>query len=422
MNILWIANSLLPEAESQLGGNKEIKGTGGWVFTLANGLIENEGINISIAAITPIVKKLTVVKGKRITYYAIPYEGDVTYHNNYEKAYKEICDIEHPDVIHIHGTEYPHSLAAINACGPNKTLVSIQGMVSVYAPYYMGGISPKEARSCFTFRSLFRPSLMAEQREMKKRGLFEIETLKKAKYVTGRTSWDRENTWAINPNAVFLNCARILRDEFYKDEWIYGKCSPHSIFLSQAGYPLKGLHKVIDAMSIVMKIYPDVQLRVAGHDITFSDASFKDRLRISSYGKLIRRKIRDYHLENNVKFTGPLNANGIKAECLRSNVFICPSSIENSPNSLGEAQILGVPCIASYVGGSMDMMRGDEDNLYRFEEVGMLAAKICAIFEKGSEIDTSTMRDLARKRHDKETIVQEQLNIYKRIIEDNNSI
>jgi glycosyltransferase involved in cell wall biosynthesis len=34
-------------------------------------------------------------------------------------------------------------------------------------------------------------------------------------------------------------------------------------------------------------------------------------------------------------------------EYRNAHIFICPSSIENSPNSLGEAQLIGVPVIAA---------------------------------------------------------------------------
>lgn len=420
MNILWITNGLLPEATAKLGGATEIKRTGGWVYTLSDALIKKGGIRITIAGIVEMVNELSIIEGECITYYAIPSRGGVHKYNNiYEKYFKEIFDNIKPDVVHIHGTEYPHALAALRACGSSRTLVSIQGMVSVYAPYFMADIKSSEVRRNVTIRSFFRPSLMEEQRDMENRGKYEVETIKLAKYITGRTSWDRDNTWAINPNAAYFQCNRILRDDFYEGNWDYNKCQPHSIFLSQAGLPLKGLHKVIEAMAIVMRKYPDVQLRVAGRDITFSSGKFLDRYRISTYGKIIKKRIKKYHLDNKVKFTGPLNGAAMKEECLRSNVFICPSSIENSPNSLGEAQILGVPCIASYVGGSMDMMKGDEENLYRFEEIGMLAAKICNIFAQEQNIDTHMMRQVALKRHNKDEIVNIQLNIYKKIISEN---
>lgn len=118
-----------------------------------------------------------------------------------------------------------------------------------------------------------------------------------------------------------------------------------------------------------------------------------------------------YGLEDNVEFTGPLDAEGMIKEYLRANVFVSPSSIENSPNSLGEAQILGTPCISSYVGGAMDMMSGNEENLYRFEEIEMLAYKICRIFQnREKQVD---MSEVARKRHCAETNQRRLLDIYR---------
>lgn len=79
---------------------------------------------------------------------------------------------------------------------------------------------------------------------------------------------------------------------------------------------------------------------------------------------------------------------------LRSNVFICPSSIENSPNSLGEAQLLGMPYIASFVGGIPEIVNWNPSILYRFEEYEILAQKICKIFENKDNF--TDMCDLTR--------------------------
>ena len=104
----------------------------------------------------------------------------------------------------------------------------------------------------------------------------------------------------------------------------------------------------------------------------------------------------------------------MKQEYLNFNVFVCPSSIENSPNSLGEAQILGTPCIASYVGGIPDVMSGIEDNLYRFEEVEMLAEKVCRVFLDGEK--QKDMSAIAARRHDPLNNNQQLLSIYHKII------
>ena len=91
-----------------------------------------------------------------------------------------------------------------------------------------------------------------------------------------------------------------------------------------------------------------------------------------------------------------------------------PSSIENSPNSLAEAQILGVPHIASYVGGACDMMVGNEENLFRFDDFTMLAEKVCKIFmNKGSQVNLSSK---AFTRHNSETNKNQLLSVYSQIV------
>jgi glycosyltransferase involved in cell wall biosynthesis len=239
---------------------------------------------------------------------------------------------------------------------------------------------------------------------------------KEAKNVIGRTNWDRAHVWAVNTQLNYFHCNEVLRKEFYDGSlWSYERCVKHSIFLSQGNYPLKGIHKVIEALAIVKRSYPSVSVRIAGLDITCSKGGAKAKIKITTYGKIIKKLIIENELEDNVTFLGALNATGMKQEYLRSNVFICPSSIENSPNSLCEAQILGVPVLASYAGGIPDLMKGDEDHLYRFEEVEMLAKKICQVFGNKDSIITVGMKQHAVKRHDVSVIVGDILKVYNAI-------
>jgi glycosyltransferase involved in cell wall biosynthesis len=48
---------------------------------------------------------------------------------------------------------------------------------------------------------------------------------------------------------------------------------------------------------------------------------------------------------------------------LSSALFVCPSTIENSPNSLGEAMLLGMPCISADVGGVRSIFTDGEDGI-----------------------------------------------------------
>ena len=92
--------------------------------------------------------------------------------------------------------------------------------------------------------------------------------------------------------------------------------------------------------------------------------------------------IEKYELGKNIEFTGLLNENQMIERLLKTNVFILPSAIENSSNSLGEAMLLGLPCIASNTGGTMDILKHKEEGLlYPYTEPAILAEYIGRFFE-----------------------------------------
>ena len=415
MKVLWITNILFPEAEQLLTGSGELKASGGWMLGAANALLQKESIQLYVASVSAKVTDLVKLEGKKITYYVLPMgKGNQRVNNEYISYWKQVQQEVLPDVVHIHGTEFSHGYAYMKACSCDNVVISIQGLTSAYYYYYYYGMTKGDVYKNLTFRDIVRGTVIKGQKLFKQRGEYEKDMIRMAKHIIGRTSWDRSRTWAINPNAAYHFCNETLRPEFYDGSvWNYNKCVKHSIFLSQAGYPIKGLHQVLKAMPIILRHYPDTIIRVAGGDITKSD-SWTDKLRLSGYGLYIKRLIKKYQLGDKVTFTGNLNGAAMKQEYLHSNVFVCPSTIENSPNSLGEAQILGVPCVASYVGGIADMMKGNEDNLYRFEEIEMLAEKICTVFSnKGSQID---MKHVALDRHNSQRNSETLYSIYSLVL------
>ena len=117
---------------------------------------------------------------------------------------------------------------------------------------------------------------------------------------------------------------------------------------------------------------------------------------------------------------GPLGAAEMAEQYRQANVFVCPSSIENSPNSLGEAQLIGCPVVASNVGGVADMVAdGLTGLLYRFEETEMLAEAVCRMFGNdalAASLSAGGIR-AASERHDGDRNAREMLEIYKSIAE-----
>ena len=418
MRIIWITNIMMPPLCERLG--LPVPVIGGWMYSSAKRILGIEPtMSLAIA---------TVYKGNQlqkhivdgITYYLLPLHGkDMRrYHSHLEALWKSIAADFRPDLVHLHGTEFPVGQAFVKACPEVKAVASIQGIVSVIDRYYLGGMRFGDILRNITFRDVIRwNNLWQGKHDFTIRGRYERETISMVEHVIGRTSWDRAHTWAINPSAKYHFCNETLRDEFYKHRWRYEDCEKHSIFLSQAHYPIKGLHKVLEALPLVLRVYPDTKVYVAGDDIRKLGSLKKNRIRRSGYGSYIMRLIRKLKLEEHVVFTGSLDEKAMCKRYLLSNLFICPSAIENSPNSLGEAQLLGVPCLASYVGGVPDMIPTEDCGvMYRFEEVEMMACRICEWFEKSESFDNSEMRRISRERHDPAANSKFLLEIYRIIV------
>lgn len=316
-----------------------------------------------------------------VTYFLLPLKGKsmTKYNRHLEPLWRQVKDRVSPDVIHIHGSEFPHGLAYVSACGGKGVVVSMQGIMSGYTRYYTSGMSVHDVRSSLTFRDVIRQdSLIQQQDKFRKQGILEAELLGSISHVIGRTNWDRAHALAINPSLKYHYCGETLRDEFYRHRWNYESCVPHTVFVSQAGYPIKGLHILLQAMPLVLRRFPDAQVYVAG-----GSPLHAPWYRLSGYGKYLKRMVRRLGLRDKIIFTGSLDEKQMCRQYLRCNVFVCCSAIENSPNSLGEAQLLGVPYLASFVGGIPEIVNNNMEVLYRFEEYEILAEKICSIFEKG---------------------------------------
>lgn len=378
MRILWITNIMLPPVCEALG--MTVPPIGGWMYSSLRMLLERENRNtFAIATIWSgsSIKKLEI---DNVIYYLLPLKGKnkKKYQPFLEPLWRKVKDEFKPDIVHIHGTEYPHGLAYVRSCGSTGVVASIQGIISSIARYYAAGIEAISAKKCLTLRDLIkRDSILQQQKEFKIRGNLERELFEALQHIIGRTEWDKAHAAALNPFAKYHFCGETLRECFYSRKWKYADCEPYTIFVSQAGYPIKGLHMLLKAMPFVLRKYPLAKIFVAGADI-INTPWYK----IGGYGKYIKKLIKKLGLVKNIIFTGPLDEKSMCEYYLRSNVFVCPSSIENSPNSLGEAQLLRMPYVASFVGGVPEIVNWNQDVLYRFEEYEMLAQKICKIFEK----------------------------------------
>jgi len=415
MNILWLINIPLPEASQLMGENPSP--FGGWLINASKDLANKKDVELSIAFPSNKANKFKELRGEKIKYYPfIPVKDRNKKIIEYNNSFDALLDRIKPDVVHIYGTEMAHTLSMVNTCKKLKikTVISIQGLVSIIEKHMYSNL-PIHAIYGKTFRNIIRKdNVRGLKRLFKNRGKNEIEALKKTNHIIGRTTWDKACSSQINPKAKYHFCNETLREKFYKHQWKIDYCEKHSIFLSQGQYSIKGLHYMIEAMPIILKKFPKAKVYISGKDITKSD-SFKDKLLMTYYGKYIKKMIKRLDLERYIIFTGPLEEEKMCQRYLKSHVFVCPSSIENSPNSLGEAMILGVPSVASYVGGVPDMLKHKEEGfLYQHDAPYMLAHYVCEIFENEALAMkfSKNARDHALKTHDVDKNTRRLIEIY----------
>lgn len=413
MRVLWLCNLALPEASILL--DEPPSPLGGWIVSAAEYLSHKEGIELSVAFPHGQINTVRMLKGENITYYAFPSvkhrEAESCTTN---KHLKQILSQSKFDLVHIFGTEYPHSLAMVYTCNEEKIVVSIQGLVSVYQRHYMLGL-PLKIQNKMMVKNVFIHDNV-EYNHLKQQGNLEIKVLQNVNHVIGRTTWDKACSYQINPNAKYHHCNECLRDEFYNHTWDINQCDKYLIFLSQGSYPIKGLHLMIEAMAIITREFPEAKLYVGG---TSPIKIHMERLRGSYYGEYIRNLINYYQLKEKIIFTGFLNSQEMCNQYLKSHVFVSASSIENSPNSLGEAMVLGLPCVASDVGGVTDMMTHKEEGfVYQADAPYMLAHYVCEIF-RNSDLAlnfSSKASEHALKTHDRETNTARLIEIYHQIM------
>lgn len=414
MKVIWLCNFPLPEIAKKLDMKETVNE--GWIQGLSNGMKLRD--DVEIIYLFPQTKEKKTLNGNLngIRYYGFyrKFSTPSQYDADLVNVFVDILNEVKPNVIHIMGTEFAHSYAMAEASEKcdvlQKTVVSIQGMPSVYAQHYLSGIPEKICNRRRIKDIVYHSSLTRQKKVMLERGFNEERVLKKVPNVFGRTEWDKACTCFINPERFYYHGGEILRNDFYTGEWDIRNIEKHSVFISQATYPIKGFHYALDAFGILKRKYDDLKIYVSGRNI-FGGPVWK----MSSYEKYVNDIIDKLNLRNNIVFTGPLKANEMKTRYLTSHVFVSPSTIENSPNSVGEAMILGVPTISSDVGGVKDMLaHGEEGFVYPMDEPYMLAYYIDRVFSNDSiSLKLSECaRNHALKTHDSKIIVNEMMENY----------
>ena len=377
MRVLWICNIVIPSFSDEFSIKKTV--FGGWMESMLN-LLEKKEVEISLAF--PIYDPSRKHDGSYNNHNYYAFDGmmdDKSYCDSFQNEFVRIFKIECPDVVHIWGTEYNHTRAAVEAAVElniiNRILIDTQGLCGKISNHYATGIPSTVLHEDYSEGK----KISEEICEFREKGVNERISVGLVKNIVGRADWDRAICCQINPKINYSISYRVLREGFYNcsGSWDLNNCDQHSIFICDGSYPVKGFHIFLDAFSIIKKSYSDAVCYIAGRNPMKADRDG----RISQYGNYIKQLIKEKNLENDIIFCQECSEKEMIKRYLSANVFVAASVIESNCNALTEAMLIGVPSVASFVGGMMEQIEHKKNGyLYQADAPYMLAYYVSEIF------------------------------------------
>lgn len=309
-----------------------------------------------------------------------------------------------PDLVHVHGTEGPLGLIACRSHRP-PVVVSLQGIVTTWRTVVLAGMrSSDRLRLLFDPRTVKGWGVLHDRRALRSAAVREQRIMRSDAVFLGRTGWDREVLHTIAPSARYQHCDEILAAPFYQErgrclssEGLRSSSGPATVFTTSSDLPGKGTECLLHAVAMLASQRP-VQLRVAG----ISAGSQLDAF--------YRRQARAAGVERAVSWLGRLDAVALAKELAAADVFAYPSHGDNSPNSLCEAMLVGVPCVATEVGGIPSLLEdGKEGLLVPDGDASALAAALRRLLDDppAARRLAAAARLHAQRRHDPATVVRQ---------------
>ena len=409
MRILHFINSPLSINELRSGG-KDIKADGGWVAALLGRMLKDTDFEFGCVAFGK-AEKVQESQDNRIDCFVVP--GDLIGRST-ERSLKKCRDLVEgwkPDLIHIHGTEAAYGLLTARNIVKCPAVISLQGLLGPCSEWYhyFGNRSLSEIARMHRWLEI--PAMRGHwirfwtTRKIAKR---EREIIAGNRFFMGRTAWDRAYVRALNPSAQYFHGGELLREAFWQERWNIGRARRHRIIFTNAGgYPRKGIETLMDTVKSLKTHYPHIQVAIGG-----------GISRRSGYGRYLRGRIEE--LGNAAIELGQLSAEEMVKELLNSHVFVSPSFIDNSPNAVCEAQLLGMPVISTYTGGIPSLIEDGRTGLFvPTGDAPMLAARVGDVFEDDNLAVRlgSQAREVAVRRHDPDAIIHEIVASYKQVLE-----
>lgn len=325
---------------------------------------------------------------------------------NLKHVMKKIVNEVNPDLIQVFGTEWPYGLVADITDKP--VVIHIMGALVQYSnALYAPGFSSNDLVRSIPFWNVWKKLKFArEQKIFLHQVNCEKEVWKKVKFYMGRTEWDRNLSKIMHPDRIYFHVEEALRPEIMKDETGWNFSPKQKVQLISTGCSTfwKG---------------PDMMLRTAK---ILKDSQFDFEWIVA--GKLpsdikhcVEKKLGTTFEENNIKLIGFTKPSDLRKNLCQSTLYVHTAYVENSPNSICEAQILGVPVVSTNVGGISTLL-GEEGTMVPANDPWQMANAIIELTHDKEKMErfSKNGREKALKRHNTENIKSQLLDCYNNII------
>ena len=404
---------------------------GGWIASLQSVMQENKDVQLALAFVTGKSSDCKKVQDGT-TYYPVyrkpktPWQKWKYYYGGYKKIdddafvddVRAIVEEFQPDVVHIFGLESPFATVLGKIDTPQ--VVHLQGLLHPYNnAFFPINLNESTFRWPFSVREwIIRNGYLFAKKNIAVRAEAERKLFKRLTYCMGRTEWDYEVSRLFAPQSAHYQCGEVLRSVFYEKAGM------------ASGRKEKTIARFVITSTISETVYKglDVILKTAALLKSETSLDFEWRVvGIKGDTKFVRFFEHSTKIDSaavNVKYLGTKTAEQLADNLLDSDVYVHPSYIDNSPNSVCEAQMLGLPVVACFVGGVPSLIEDHKTGYlvpanapyelaYRVRELAAHPEECASIGKQASE--------MALQRHDKGLILNQLLGVYRTILQNTHS-
>ncbi len=312
-----------------------------------------------------------------------------------------------PDIIHVFGTEYP--FGQVQSITEIPVIIHIMGAI---IPYNNAALPPNYSQfdrirnSGLNPRKIF--SFMKNCSNIKNREEWEKKTWSLVPNYMGRTNWDKAVASILHPECKYFHVEEALRPIFVDNHAKWNGCNNSKLVLLSTGCGTfwKGPDLMLKVAKILKDLNIDFEWNIAGQ----MDKEVKD---------IVERKERTCFDELNIRILGFVQPNKLSELLCSCSIFVHTAYIENSPNSICEAQIIGAPIVSTNVGGISSLVQdGVHGFLVPANDPWQMAYSIIKLNEDKDLMKefSYNSHNMAYKRHSADNIREELLLAYNCVI------